>query len=125
MNTELVCLHKMTRVRKMRPGSRHWKKLECANCGAFLKFLPKPENYEKRKANFFNLARLLQHGYGLAEWERQFLDGLVGLAAQSEHGLAKYSRNQQAVFDYICDMHFPLGWRQQTSHHPKKRMVTE
>jgi hypothetical protein len=92
----------------MPPGSRHWKRLECANCGAVLKFLAKPENYDKRIANMKKLTRLLGYtgeGHGLAKDDLRFLDGLIILGG-------KFSPKQQARFDRLCVTclsHKPMG----------------
>jgi hypothetical protein len=79
--------------------SRHYKRLECANCGAFLKFLPKPENYERRIANIGKLTRLLGcvpgESYNFTPPERQFLDSLIILGG-------KFSAAQQRAFDDLC-----------------------
>jgi hypothetical protein len=91
------CAHNETKTILLPAESRHWARLECATCGAFLKFLPRPENVEKRKLNSFKLARLQMHP-GLTSWERAFVDSL---AKQGN----KLSPKQQVVFDRICATH--------------------
>jgi hypothetical protein len=76
-------------------GSRHYAKLKCADCGAFLKFLPRPENVERRKLNGFRLAKLQMHA-GLNPWERQFIQSIA------KEGNNKLTPKQQAVFDRLC-----------------------
>ena len=88
------CAHNATKTVVMSAGSRHYARLACATCGAFLKFLPRPENVERRKLNGFRLAKLQMHP-GLNTWERQFIDSLA------EQG-NKLSPKQQDVFDRIC-----------------------
>ena len=88
------CAHNATKTVPMPPDSRHYAQLRCAACGAFLKFLPRPENVERRKVNGYRLAKLQMHP-GLNPWERQFVDSL---ACQSN----KLSPRQQVVFDRIC-----------------------
>ena len=78
--------------------SRHYAKLNCADCGAFLKFLPRPENVERRKLNGFRLAKL-QMCPGLNAWERQFIDSLA------KQGNNKLTPKQQAVLDRMCLAH--------------------
>jgi hypothetical protein len=89
----LQCAHNATRSVMLPPQSRHYARLECAECGAFLKFLPRPENAERRQFNRFRLAKL-QMCPGLNSWERQFIQSL---AKQGN----KLSPRQQAVFDRI------------------------
>ena len=50
--------------------------MECADCGAFLKFLARPENIERRKLVGLQLAKLVEHT-GLSPWERQFIGSLA------------------------------------------------
>lgn len=88
------CAHDETKTVILPAVSRHYARLECAKCGAFLKFLPRPENVERRKLNGFKLAKLQMHP-GLNDWDRQFIDSL---ADQGN----KLSPKQQAVFDRIC-----------------------
>jgi hypothetical protein len=88
------CAHAATRNVILPAESRHYARLECAECGAFLKFLPKPENLERRQFNGFRLAKL-QMCPSLNASERQFIQSL---AKQGN----KLSPKQQAVFDRIC-----------------------
>lgn len=94
----LQCAHSSTTTELLPQESRHYAKLKCADCGAFLKFLPRPKNVERRKLNGFRLAKL-QMCPCLNQWERQFIDNLVKL------GSSKLSPKQQAVFDRICLTH--------------------
>jgi|SRR4029453_10211059 hypothetical protein len=87
------CAHDATKT-VLLVESRHYARLECANCGAFLKFLPRPENVERKKLNGFRLAKL-QMCAGLNSWERDFVDSLVKQGN-------KLSPKQQAVFDRLC-----------------------
>lgn len=96
MNTKLVCLHTATRAVTMPPGSRHWKALECAICGAHLRFLPWPENLQQRKANLQKLVGLYRSGVSLPIEEEMWLDEAV-LATAGRLSLA-----QQARFDELC-----------------------
>jgi len=81
--------------------SRHYARLECADCGAFLKFLPRPENVERRKFNGFRLAKL-QMQPGLNSWERDFV---ASVARQGN----KFAPKQQAVFDRLCETYLQNG----------------
>ena len=95
------CAHNATKTVPMPGGSRHYARLECAKCGAFLKFLPRPQNIERRQLNGFRLAKLQMHT-GLNSWERQFIDSLA------KHG-NKLSPKQQTVFDRLCSIYLEGG----------------
>lgn len=90
----LQCAHTATTTELLPLNSRHHAKLKCAVCGAFLKFLPKPENVERRKLNGYRLAKLAMCDQ-LNSWERDFIDSLV------KQGNNKLTPKQQAVFDRI------------------------
>jgi hypothetical protein len=89
------CSHSSTVSELMPPESRHYGVLKCGNCGIFLKFLPRPENEQRRIINGYRLAKL-QMAPGLNQWERQFVDSVAKL------GNNKFSPKQQAVFDRLC-----------------------
>ena len=95
------CAHSSTVTERLPEGSPHHAKLRCADCGAFLKFLPKPANVERRKLNAFKLAKLQMCG-GLTNPERVFLDGLAKLDG-------KYSPRQQEWYDDLCATHLKGG----------------
>jgi hypothetical protein len=94
----LHCAHSSTTTELMPPESRHYAKLKCADCSAFLKFLPRPENVERQKLNGFRLAKL-QLCDGLTPWEREFVQSLVKQCNN------KLTPKQQAVFDRLCLTH--------------------
>ncbi len=93
-----ICRHTSTTSELLPPGGQHFAKLRCSACGAFLQFLPKPENQQRRIINGYRLAKL-QMAPGLNLWERQFVDTLTKL------GNNKLSPKQQSVFDHICLTH--------------------
>src|SRR5262249_10322363 len=95
------CAHDATRTVPMPVDSRHYAQLRCADCGAFLKFLPRPENVKRRQLNGYRLAKLQMHP-GLNQWEREFIDNL---AKQGN----KLSPKQQAVFDRLCSTYLKGG----------------
>jgi hypothetical protein len=96
------CTHNATKtVILPAENSRHYARLECADCSAFLKFLPRPENVERRKLNGYKLAKLQMHA-GLNAWERDFV------ASLSEQG-NKFTPKQQAVFDRLCSTYLKGG----------------
>jgi hypothetical protein len=92
------CAHNQTTTELLPQGSEHYAKLRCATCGEHHRFLPKPENLERRKLNSYRLAKL-QMAPCLNQWEREFVDSLVKL------GSSKLSPRQQAVFDRLCLTH--------------------
>ena len=95
------CGHTLTVTERLPESSRHYAKLKCANCGAFLKFQPRPENIERWKVNGYKLAKL-QMRAGLNEWERAFVDSL---AKQGP----KFTPRQQECFDRICATYLKGG----------------
>src|SRR5690348_4839685 len=88
------CAHNATRTVLLPTGSRHHARLECAGCRAFLKFLPRPENIERRKLVGEQIARLAVNPR-LTGWERQFVGSLARQAG-------KLSPRQQEVLERIC-----------------------
>jgi hypothetical protein len=92
------CTHSSTATELLPRDSQHYAKLECADCGTFLRFLPKPENVTKWKLNGYKLARL-QMAHGLNQWEREFVQFLAKL------GNRKLTPKQQAVFDRLVLTH--------------------
>jgi hypothetical protein len=95
LTTGAVCDHRETVTEQLPETSRHYAKLRCAKCGTFLKFLPRPENVERRKLNGFRLAKL-QMCSRLNSWERQFVDSIAKQGS-------KFTPKQQAVFDRLCE----------------------
>jgi hypothetical protein len=92
--TGVICLHSSTVVERLPEGSTHYARLLCKDCRTFLRFLPKPENVERRKLNRYRLAKL-QMSPGLTDWERQFVTNLAKLPS------GKLSPRQQEVFDRV------------------------
>ena len=98
----LQCSHSSTVSELMPPESRHYGKLKCGNCGIFLKFLPRPENEQRRIINGYRLAKL-QMCHGLNSWEREFIDSLA------KQGSTKFTSKQQEVFDHLCLTYLDRG----------------
>jgi hypothetical protein len=97
----VYCTHNTTKAVILPAESRHYARLECADCGAFLKFLPRPENVERRELNGFKLAKLQMHP-ALDSWERDFVASLVRQGN-------KFTPKQQAVFDRLCSSYLKGG----------------
>ena len=94
----LQCAHSVTKTELNPPGSEHFGRLKCAECGAFLRFVPKPKNVERRQLNSYRLAKL-QMCSGLNDCERQFIDSLA------KQGNNKLTPKQQAVLERLCLTH--------------------
>jgi len=92
--TGAPCAHSSTTSELIPPGGQHYAKLRCSACGAFLQFLPRPENQQRRIINGYRLAKLQKHA-GLNHYARQFIDSLAKQGC-------KFTPKQQAVFDRIC-----------------------
>ena len=91
----LQCAHSVTKTELSPPGSEQYGRLRCAECNAFLRFVPKPRNVERRQLNGFMLAKL-QMCDSLNPWEREFVDRLA------KQGNTKFTPKQQRVFDRLC-----------------------
>src|SRR5262249_40595330 len=95
--TKSFCLHAETRAVDMPQGSRHWKALECAHCGAHLRFLPWPEHLQQRKVNLRKLEWLLRH---VPEEATELEEAAFFIEVADAAG--RLSPSQQAAFDEIC-----------------------
>jgi hypothetical protein len=94
----LQCAHSVTKTELDPPGSEHYGRLRCAECNAFIRFVPKPKNVERRRLNCYRLAKL-QMCPGLNSWEREFVDSLARLDNY------KLTPKQQTAFDRLCLTH--------------------
>jgi hypothetical protein len=95
-----VCLHQNTKAVEMPQGSRHWKALECARCGAHLRFLPWPEHAQQRKVNLRKLVWLFRNATN-AQFtleEDMFLDEVMESAG-------RLSPKHHEKFDTLCAKH--------------------
>jgi hypothetical protein len=90
--TKQACGHKNTVTVREPPGRTHYSKEICIVCGAFLRWLPRPETLARRQFNAFRLARL-----GLCDrlnpWERTFVGDISKLR--------KLSPAQQRIVDEL------------------------
>jgi hypothetical protein len=91
------CPHNITQTVELPTGSVHFARMECATCGAFIKYVPRPENVERRKLLGEQIARLAMN-LGLTAWERQFVSSLA-----RRNG--KLSPKQEEVFNRLCQTH--------------------
>lgn len=87
------CKHRATVTQQEPPGATHFSREICLQCGAFVRWLPKPSTIERRTLNSFRLARLGMCE-GLPKWERSF----VHHVSQQR----KLSPKQQALVERLC-----------------------
>jgi len=66
------CQHNATHVQQMAAAHPHHAAERCADCGAFLRWLPRPETLETRRLNAFHLAKLSTCD-ALTPWQRDFM----------------------------------------------------
>ena len=71
-----ACTHKNTVAVREPPGKTHFSKEVCIVCGAFLRWLPRPETLERQRLNAFRLARLAMCNQ-LSTWERGFVGDVL------------------------------------------------
>ena len=87
-----ACTHSATRVELLPVGNVHHRREVCSICGAFIRWLPRPETVERRRLNGYRLARLGMCP-SLNRWEANFV--------QSASQCKKISRRQQAIVDRL------------------------
>ena len=86
-----VCGHKSTVT--VRERGTHYSKEICIVCGGFVRWLPKPETFERQKLNGFKLAKLAMRPE-LTHWERNFV--------RSISHRTRLSPKQQQIIDRLC-----------------------
>ena len=89
-----TCKHAATRVELMPQGHTHHAREVCATCRRHVRWLPKPETFERRTLNSFKLARLGMCE-GLSKWERDFVRDI----SQRQ----KLSPRQQEILDELVE----------------------
>jgi hypothetical protein len=62
-----ACPHVATVTERMPVGHVHFSRVKCRSCGAFLRWLPRPQTIERRQWNAFRLAKLSMCA-GLDPW---------------------------------------------------------
>jgi hypothetical protein len=88
------CSHDETHIAIEPPGSVHFAREVCRNCDRLLRWVPRPENVERRRVSAYRIAKMLM-APGLTKWETQFLSSV---ARQQ-----KFSPRQAAVLERIWD----------------------
>ena len=95
-----ACKHRATVTQQEPPGATHFSSEICLNCGAFVRWLPKPSTIERRTLNSFRLARLGMCE-GLSPWQRRFVRDV----SQQR----KLSPKQQQIIDRLCADYLEWG----------------
>lgn len=90
------CDHAHLATRHLPPGSVHHARVVCAQCGAFIRWLPKPETIQRRRLNAIKLTKLALCG-GLNTWQRNFIRDVSQLRCLSPR--------QQSKLDEIAAAH--------------------
>ena len=88
-----ACKHRASVTQQEPPGATHFSREICLECGAFLRWLPRPETIERQTLNAFKLARLAMHP-ALSKWERSFVSDISKRR--------KLSPRQLAVVERLC-----------------------
>ena len=88
-----ACTHSATHVEVMPDDHTHHAREVCVDCGAFIRWLPRPETVERRRLNGYRLARLGMCP-SLNRWEANFV--------QSVSQCKKLSQRQQQIIDRLC-----------------------
>ena len=88
-----ACEHRATVTQRLPAGHKHFSKEICIQCGAFVRWLPKPETVQRQRLNAFRLARLAMRP-DLTGWERQFIRSV----GEKKH----LSPKQQALVERLC-----------------------
>jgi hypothetical protein len=86
------CSHSATRIEEMPRGYAHHAHEVCTLCGAFIRWLPRPQTRQRRRLNAFRLARLAMCDR-LTSWERRFVANVSGKG--------RLSPKQQALIDRL------------------------
>ena len=94
------CVHTSTVTQRLPDTHKHYSKKICISCGAFLRWLPRPENVERQKLNAFKLARLAMCAR-LSPWECAF----VREVSQRR----KVSPKQQEIIDRLSATYLQGG----------------
>jgi hypothetical protein len=88
-----VCPHSAIFSELAPAGHLHHAAERCADCGAYIRRLPKPETVERRRLNVLRLKDLTRCAR-LSSWERAFV--------RSVSQLGRVSPRQQRVVDSLC-----------------------
>jgi hypothetical protein len=70
-----LCPRVATVTEKMPSGFVHFARVKCRSCGAFIKWLPRPQTIAHRQLNSFKLAKLAMCDR-LNRWEQSFVENV-------------------------------------------------
>jgi hypothetical protein len=90
---DATCSHGATVTEQLPETHVHYAQLKCASCGRHIRWLPQPENVERKRLNDFRLAKLAKCDR-LTSWERHFVRDV----SQRK----KVSPRQQAIVDDLA-----------------------
>ena len=71
----MKCSHQHTKT-TLTPEMSHHGRVDCADCGSFVRWLPKPENVERAKQTAKIVGALNHDDLPLSDWERGFVKSL-------------------------------------------------
>ena len=97
-----TCPHLATLMERMPAGYLHHAAVRCAACGAFVRWLEKPETAERRRLNGFKLAKLAMCSE-LSAWEQNFV--------RSVSRQQKLSPKQEALVERLYAQYRDKGWK--------------
>ena len=87
-----ACPHAATVTERMPEVHTHYAAERCEHCGRFLRWLPRPENVERRKLSRFRLSKLAVCS-SLSAWDRRFVESLLSRK--------RFSPKQQQILDRL------------------------
>ena len=73
---QIQCDHADTRIAIEPPGSVHFGKEICRNCDRVLRWIPKPENVERRRVTAYRVAKMSMLP-NLSPWQSKFLSSVI------------------------------------------------
>jgi hypothetical protein len=97
-----MCSHTNTVITREPSSSYHYAAESCADCGAHLRYLPRPSNINRRASNAKKLEQL-QAVHSLSEFECGIVS-VLDLGLSPDGGL-KLSPRQQVEFEKLCAKH--------------------
>ena len=89
------CCHENA-VLTLTPAGPHHGRLDCPDCGRFVKWVAKPETVERNKRTVQKIAALQTKS--LSEWEKGFIESI-------KETPTKLSPKQLAKLDEVCERH--------------------
>lgn len=94
------CEHLNTKEELVPQPGPHYKQLVCADCGVHIRYLARPENLARWRANSIKIEKLLALDMMLEPWEASFIQKI------SNFRNGKLSPRQQDVLEEVYQTHF-------------------